>query len=334
MSEYNFDRVAHNQLAAHRLKRDGYRREIQTSVGSKRKSLAEQIGSKKAARSSASETASAAYEMIGSLHDGKTTGRTNIGDKIEAEWRHRELNMKTLRLLARASLKRGESAVHPFPFSFILARPRMTYDMGTAVLMKGGSDTGNTFVGFNDFQLGDDIVTKMHHGHYTYYSKAVVKNEKNIMIAHNVFASAYHGGNASLFATTRADLDARNGGNLNDTIVMLAPRDEVENKSNPLHIFDNNSDHTERHQFTNADTYKDMFRWNRDLGDDAFATEAPEDGNDLCFRGHQIAFEGTNGNGGFRKVTRNTGHWGDTVYPGCASVRNGQMKYFTDPRFR
>merc|ERR1719265_1895719 len=105
--------------------------------------------------------------------------------------------------------------------------------MGTAVLMKGGSDTGNTFVGYNDFQLGDDIVTKMHHGHYTYYSKAIVKNEKNIMIAHNVFASGYVGGNDRHIAHDIDELNNREG----STVVMMVPYSEHEEKSNPLNVF-------------------------------------------------------------------------------------------------
>lgn len=46
----------------------------------------------------------------------------------------------------------------------IYARPYMTYDMSTGVCMKAGADTGETLVGHADFQLGDNVVQKLHVG--------------------------------------------------------------------------------------------------------------------------------------------------------------------------
>ena len=48
------------------------------------------------------------------------------------------------------------------PFAVLLARPYMTYSMSSAVMMKGGYDTGATYVGHSDFQLGDDVASKVH----------------------------------------------------------------------------------------------------------------------------------------------------------------------------
>ena len=42
------------------------------------------------------------------------------------------------------------------PFDVLLLRPFMEYEMSSAVLMKGGYETGATFVGHSDFILGDD----------------------------------------------------------------------------------------------------------------------------------------------------------------------------------
>ena len=52
------------------------------------------------------------------------------------------------------------------PFSLCVARPYMTYDMCTCIMMKGGSETGATFQGHSDFQLGDDVQSKIHYGNY------------------------------------------------------------------------------------------------------------------------------------------------------------------------
>ena len=83
------------------------------------------------------------------------------------------------------------------PVSLLIARPYMTYDMCTCIMMKGGTETGQTFQGHSDFQLGDDVQSKIHYGNYTYYSKAVVTNPKNIIHARNVFANGYVSGDAT-----------------------------------------------------------------------------------------------------------------------------------------
>ena len=61
----------------------------------------------------------------------------------------------------------------------LIFRPNQTYRMASAILAKGGQETGSTFHGHHDFMLSDDIVRKVHVGHYTFYSKSVVKRAKN-----------------------------------------------------------------------------------------------------------------------------------------------------------
>ena len=40
----------------------------------------------------------------------------------------------------------------------------MEYEMSSAILMKSGYTTGATFVGHSDFELGDDVISKLHYG--------------------------------------------------------------------------------------------------------------------------------------------------------------------------
>jgi hypothetical protein len=213
----------------------------------------------------------------------------------------------------------------PLPVAFVFARPHMTYDMGSAILMKGGSETGNTFVGNNDFQLGDDINTKVHHGHYTYYSKAVVKREKNILVAHNVFGKGYAGGNDCSFRQSPIP-DTED---TNSTFVMMVPYHERQQKTNPLNVFHASPSGDEKHTLTTAAFYGAKWAYKAALDDSSpFAPELfTPNSNDLCWQGHQMAWDGVTNNG-FTVVTKNTGHWGPLVYPGCGQVRNGQMKYF------
>jgi len=73
----------------------------------------------------------------------------------------------------------------------IFVRKGIQYRASTAILCKAGSDLGNLMHGFHDFQLSDDVLHKVHIGHYTFYSKAVVKNPKMMIRAPGVFARAY-----------------------------------------------------------------------------------------------------------------------------------------------
>lgn len=227
----------------------------------------------------------------------------------------------------------------PLPVSFIFARTRMTYDMGSAIMMKGGTETGNTFVGNNDFQLGDDINTKVHHGHYTYYSKAIVKNPDNVMIAHDVFAMGYAGGNDCTFRSA----DESDGGTEHEsrgaTVVLMVPFNERLNKSNPLNVFSaspcgqENSQEAMKHTCSSAHYYGTIWGHQPDTpaaaGNMTFAAETVNtgNGNDLCWQGHQMNWDAATMNG-FTTITKNTGHWGPKVYPGCGQVRSGQIKYF------
>lgn len=73
----------------------------------------------------------------------------------------------------------------------IFVRRGIQYRASTAILCKAGPDLGNLMHGFHDFQLSDDVLHKVHIGHYTFYSKAIVKNPKMMIRAPGVFARAY-----------------------------------------------------------------------------------------------------------------------------------------------
>merc|ERR1712167_137199 len=79
------------------------------------------------------------------------------------------------------------------PFRILLLRPFQTYDMASAILLKRGLETGMTAHGHHDFMLTDDVIHKVHIGHYTFYHKSVVKQPKNLIIA-DIFAQRYVSG--------------------------------------------------------------------------------------------------------------------------------------------
>ena len=226
------------------------------------------------------------------------------------------------------------------PFEILLARPHMTYDMLTCIMMKGGSDTGNTFQGHSDFQLGDDVQSKIHYGNYTYYSKALVTNPKNILLARNVFAGGYVSGDDCDWI----ERDSYSGNVISGSLyAFLVPAGEHK-KQNPLRLFTKPSDgygHSFGREMTGRDFYSRVYGHDSllDAHDNFETIGTRNDTNDIVYQGHQFWWkehreqQGAGGErafGSYTGVTTNTGHWGKNVYPGCGRVRNGEEVYLKD----
>ena len=58
----------------------------------------------------------------------------------------------------------------------------------------------------NYITLQDDVIHKVHVGHYTFYSKSIIHDEKQYQIAENVFGAGYKGGENTRFYMTKAEL--------------------------------------------------------------------------------------------------------------------------------
>jgi hypothetical protein len=79
-------------------------------------------------------------------------------------------------------------------YDILCVRPFRQYTMGTGVLLKRGSELGNTFRGWADFQLTDNIIAKTHIGHFTFWHASVVTNPKMLFLAEDIFCTNYIGG--------------------------------------------------------------------------------------------------------------------------------------------
>merc|ERR1711977_146295 len=193
----------------------------------------------------------------------------------------------------------------------------------SAILTKGGYDTGATFVGHSDFILGDDVVSKLHYGNFTFYSKAVVTNPRNVIIARNIFCQAYKGGNDCTWKK-----DSQDNGSL---ISIILPAGETRNLPNPLDItgqFNGGGDGDGKAHYSQAKAYKTLFNWEehqKEVGGPDMFLDREQHRNTVCFRGHQFSYDLSTKS--HTAVTVNTGHWGPNVYPGCGRVRAGEMKY-------
>ena len=140
------------------------------------------------------------------LAAGAAPAAPSSGITINAQYKRMFCNIR----LNRDVLKKFAEYDILIPFGFMLSRPFMRYDMCSGILCEAGSDLGQTFMGHADFQLvvdrspphllcfaltffsitqTDDVIHKVHVGHYTFYSKTIIHNEKKLTIAEDIFVS-------------------------------------------------------------------------------------------------------------------------------------------------
>ena len=224
----------------------------------------------------------------------------------------------------------------------LLFRPFQTYRMASAILAKGGSDLGSTFHGHHDFMLSDDILRKLHVGHYTFYSKAVVKRPKNYQIIEDVMAQGYIGGegidvyDSDKIADALAKGEMGRGGQPSIIAVKTSggqPRDNVLDITGRFHqsIYDQytNEDTTEHYQGSAA-AYSvmmgDLIEPYRSSPNDEFLQRVKRY-NTVCFRGMQYTEQSDKS---FKLTHLNTGHWGVNVYAGVRRVRDGENTFMKE----
>tara|TARA_Y100000389_G_scaffold110532_1_gene107622 strand:+ start:11030 stop:12892 length:1863 start_codon:yes stop_codon:yes gene_type:complete len=229
----------------------------------------------------------------------------------------------------------------------LLFRPFQTYRMASAILAKGGNDLGSTFHGHHDFMLSDDILRKVHVGHYTFYSKSVVKRPKNYQIVEDVMSQGYIGGEGTDVFTLAQLRDAFSSGEMGrggqPSIIAVKtnggqPRDNVLDITGRFHqsIYDQytNEDTKEHYKGSNI-AYEAMvgaliepYRANPN---DEFMQRVKRY-NTVCFRGMQYTGQGANTD--YKLTHLNTGHWGCNVYAGVRRVRDGENTFMRDCEYK
>jgi transcription termination factor NusB len=223
----------------------------------------------------------------------------------------------------------------------MLARNAKEYSTGTAIHTFSGGKTGNTYYGQCDFMLADNANQKMHFGHFTMNSKTIIHRPDLVLHAYNCYVNDYLGGNGSSFwdamdEQDRADFNL--GVAAHDIIVIPIPVNST----------------TSRRHVSMSGRYSSQLNASEDLQElldydfptlkaaaaywgfvDSYqsitAQHTPVANslrNMLLFQEHQLLYryQGKN-KGDFGFAVRETGHWGETVFPGCAKIHRGQGKY-------
>ena len=230
--------------------------------------------------------------------------------------------------------------IHVFGNKIILCRPFMSYRMGSAILCRSGTELGQTFHGHHDFQLTDDIIHKVHIGHYTFYSKSIVRSPKHMYIAENVFCTGYVSGENCKFIThenhipnstdSSRSIIAAPINTLRDSTELDNPLVLAENVAYPMSVARPLS--TQDGSFSAQRAIECALQIQESL-DHAYESSVQWHASDSKLT-NAYMFEGCSrrpdGNGQFKNITVNTGHWGPNVYDGCGAVRRGAYMHLKD----
>jgi hypothetical protein len=232
----------------------------------------------------------------------------------------------------------------------ILTRPSQRYTMGTAVFLKAGGATAFTPVSNRRFRISTDATRDLIMGNLSVYSKTLVTDNRLLAVINDVLPQSYDGGNNTEFydpLDKLNDVDAYERGVHYKDIFSLAVPINWQPKSYYFSItgrFPNDLDTglygPEELHYPTADIYSDWWHWNTSDTDPTTAgyyERANIDaGNTMVFRNVTFEYEWNSlaKGGGYTRVHKEQGHWGDTVYEGCGRVRRGKDKFFEIPSTR
>lgn len=234
------------------------------------------------------------------------------------------------------------------PFGAYVFRPFQNFQMGSAIVMRAGTDTGFTAVGNSDFILGDNATNKTHLGHFTFYFEPVVTEGNHVMVARDIAFMGYNGGCGTDFFDSWSDAfgNTRSAGNPKSLLVALAFQHESQEqfRCDPMSMTGTFHDGSILKTLTNkddrgkslphyqtADFYNQFIQaggnadgTTRDASDDGFYNA--EVSNYVCYQGLQ-AERGPDKT--FTQYTTNTGHLGDSETTDSSLAWSGMLSMKT-----
>lgn len=211
------------------------------------------------------------------------------------------------------------------PVNVILTRPWMTYNMSSVVIMKAGSDTGNTIIGHQDFNMSSNTQDRTLEASYVYYGKAIVTNHRNVIIAPRVFCQSYVSGNNLTYIspeTLRSEIQDRSGVFDHDEsiLALLVPLGSNVHRHNWIDIRGKNAHVSGKVFHPSHEYYTELLRLD-DL-ELAVPTEDFVDYEDQRYAANSLCWLGHMEYGVDNKMTNlNMGHLGPNTYDQCNHSR-------------
>lgn len=213
------------------------------------------------------------------------------------------------------------------PIDFILCRPWMTYNVSSTIVMKSGSETGETVIGDQKFELTSNISDRTLYGNYFYYGKAIVKKDRNVMVAPSVFIQSYIKGNNTTFVTEKQLPAIRDeSGLIEDSRSIVAIMTKVNDPVSDSNVIDIRGTREglkpangKESFYSTSDYYNALFNI------DSTGLQDPlndfNDYEDINIRANSICFLGHVENANGKIIHTNTGHLGPHVYDGVQLSR-------------
>jgi hypothetical protein len=291
----------------------------------------------KAARRLVAEDEARLAAPIGARQAGDRTDTTQTGNvptfsnsaKIE-KWKKTKITLANI-------INMDERGILT-PFGAYVMRPFQSFEMGSIVVMKAGTDTGMTVVGNSDFQLGDSVQAKTHLGHFTFYFESIVHEPNHVMTVRDAMFMRYNGGAGGRWAKYNSNVD--DDGSLFAVLAMhWESYDEY--MHDPIDLtgsFDKGSvlsplDYDGENHYHFSSIYTDLFSavaadgsWSGGGATTADATEKPffveSLANRICYQGLQY---NRGQSGEFTEPVTNTGHLGDSESVDSSLTWSGHM---------
>jgi hypothetical protein len=130
------------------------------------------------------------FKSTDSQPDDLDSNALDLSDLAKVEAYYKKCSMAGL---TQAVVDAHHAAGVYFPINVIWARPHMTWEMGSCIAMLRGSQTGGTYIGNADFQVGQSQ-RKMLEGALTLNVGAIVTTPVNVLVLHNTVCKGYVGG--------------------------------------------------------------------------------------------------------------------------------------------
>ncbi len=228
------------------------------------------------------------------------------------------------------------------PLNILLWRLFIEHNVSGAIMMVGGPATGAAVFGNSNFVDGSDVVSKMIYGNYTFNSKAVIWEPRNVCLIPAIRSEQYNGGMNTQFIDPENDQDRavwenlhRNRHSIIATVVPLTEPELPELMSFTGFLPNPNADqqlNSPQHSYSTWKYYTFLYNeihansaGNHREGDTYLSRASRV--NVVAFQGLQFDYNPSSRH--YDIVTECRGHRGrDGNGRGAAAIWDGQDKFF------